>query len=92
MPMRDEMTPEMRYAIEHNVEFANTLILTTVGLPVDIARTKLLKRVLALSTEETPEFVAFIDFDAFWWNGTLTTLMRNVNSLCEITTVRLNPE
>jgi hypothetical protein len=55
IPIRDEITPETQYAIDHHMEFDNTPVLRRVGYPVDVARNALLKDVLGLPMALRPE-------------------------------------
>lgn len=72
MPVRDEVTPLTAYALANNVELPGTLLLRVRGKPVERARNELAAR--ALSLDPRPEFIVWVDSDAFWFIGTFTRL------------------
>jgi hypothetical protein len=83
MPVRDAMTRETRQALAHNT--GPHTLLTVTGKPVDEARNELAKRVLSL--EPLPEFVVWIDADAWWLPGAVERLiepLRHVPSLAMV--------
>lgn len=71
-PMRDQPSREYQYALTHNVEIP-FVHLTEVGKTVEVARNLLVERVRELKPR--PEFVAWIDDDAYWLPGTIPKLL-----------------
>lgn len=72
MPVRDVATTETVVALRENIGLKNVL-LTEVGKPVDEARNTLAAR--ALSLDPAPDFILWVDADAWWPGGTLQRMI-----------------
>lgn len=71
------MTRETRQALDDNA--GPHLLLTVTGKPVDEARNELAERVLSLNP--VPEFVVWIDDDAWWLPGAVERLIEPMRSV-----------
>jgi hypothetical protein len=71
MPTRGRISEPTRYALANHT--GPHRLLTIEGLPVDEARNELARRVLALNP--VPEFVVWLDDDAYWVPGGVESLV-----------------
>lgn len=74
MPLRDVMEYETEYALIHNSP-RNSNVFVELGLPVDVARNKIAKRV----QETDAEFVVWIDSDMVWQRGSIEKLIKTLD-------------
>jgi hypothetical protein len=84
IPVRDRISKETSTALTANNESHELLLLTEERQPVDVARNILARRALAVANDPSifpatqDPFVFWIDSDAFFLAGTLTTMIHQL--------------
>ena len=75
MPIRDHVTEPTQRCLDLFTD-GNVEVLTEVGLPVDVARNRLIERVKSLA--DRPRYVIWTDADAVWTSGAFDILRDSI--------------